>query len=87
MVENRYSEGKKFGYLVNEKKLSVYLQIQVLSQQQMVNVIFEPQLVLPILVPNMSQKKSRKWCNELHRLVDFAKTQPHAAISAFTHGT
>ena len=53
----------------------------------MVNVIFEPQLVLPILVPNMSQKKSRKWCNELHRLVDFAKTQPHAAISAFTHGT
>ena len=87
MVENRYSEGKKFGYLVNEKKLSVYFQIQVLSQQQMVNVIFEPQLVLPILVPNMSQKKSRKWCSELHRLVDFAKTQPHAAISAFTHGT
>ena len=27
-----------------------------------------------------------KWCNELHRLADFAKTQPHAAYSAFTHG-
>ena len=25
-----------------------------------------------------------KWCNELHRLADFAKTQPHAAYSAFT---
>ena len=31
-------------------------------------------------------EKVTKWCNELHRLVDFAKTQPHAAISAFTHG-
>ena len=27
-----------------------------------------------------------KWCNELHRLADFAKTQPHAAYSAFTNG-
>ena len=27
-----------------------------------------------------------KWCNELHRLADFAKTQPHTAYSAFTHG-
>ena len=27
-----------------------------------------------------------KWWNELHRLADFAKTQPHAAYSAFTHG-
>ena len=28
-------------------------------------------------------EKVTKWCNELHRLVDFAKTQPHAAYSAF----
>ena len=28
-------------------------------------------------------EKVPKWCNELHRLVDFAKTQPHAAYSAF----
>ena len=27
-----------------------------------------------------------KWCNELHRPADFAKTQPHVAYSAFTHG-
>ena len=31
-------------------------------------------------------EKVTKWCNELHRLADFAKTQPHAACSAFTHG-
>ena len=29
-------------------------------------------------------EKVMKWCNELHRLADFAKTQPHAAYSAFT---
>ena len=31
-------------------------------------------------------EKVTKWCNELHRLADFAKTQLHAAYSAFTHG-
>ena len=31
-------------------------------------------------------EKVTKWCNELHLLADFAKTQPHAAYSAFTHG-
>ena len=31
-------------------------------------------------------EKVTKWCNELHRLADFAKTQPHAAYSAFTQG-
>ena len=46
----------------------------------MVNVILEPRLVLPIFVPNISQKKSG---NE--RLTDIAKIQPHAAYSAFTH--
>ena len=27
-------------------------------------------------------EKVTKWCNELHRLTDFAKTQPYAAYSA-----
>ena len=31
-------------------------------------------------------EKVTKWCNEIHSLVDFAKTQSHAAYSAFTHG-
>ena len=31
-------------------------------------------------------EKVTKWCNKLHRLADFAKTQPHAAYSAFTQG-
>ena len=26
-----------------------------------------------------------KWCSELHHLANFAKTQPHAAYSAFAH--
>ena len=30
--------------------------------------------------------KVMKWRNELHRLADFAKTQSHAAYSAFKHG-
>ena len=30
-------------------------------------------------------EKVTKWCNELHRLGDFAKTQPHATYSAFRH--
>ena len=30
-------------------------------------------------------EKVTKRCNELHRLANFAKTQPHAAYSAFTH--
>ena len=30
-------------------------------------------------------EKVTKWCNDLHRLADFAKTQPHAAYSAFTY--
>ena len=29
--------------------------------------------------------KVMKWWNKLHRLADFAKTQPHAAYSAFKH--
>ena len=32
-------------------------------------------------------EKVTKRCNELHHLADFAKTQLHAAYSAFTHGT
>ena len=32
-------------------------------------------------------EKITKWCNELHRLADFAKTQLHAAYSAFAQGS
>ena len=31
-------------------------------------------------------EKITKWCNELHRLADLAKTQLHAAYSAFAQG-
>ena len=31
-------------------------------------------------------EKITKWCNELHRLADFAKTQLHAAYLAFAQG-
>ena len=52
----------------------------------MVNVILEPQSVLPIFRAQYATEKVTKRCNELHRLADFAKTQLHAAYSAFTHG-
>ena len=68
------------------KKFSVYFPIQVLSSQLMVNVILEPQSVLPIFVPNMPQKKSRNGAMNSIVLPIFAKTQPHAAYSAFTNG-
>ena len=32
------------------------------------------------------QDKVNTWCNEVRQLSEFAKTQPHAAFSAFIHG-
>ena len=32
------------------------------------------------------KEKVRLWCNEITKLSEFAKTQPHAAFSAYVHG-
>ena len=31
-------------------------------------------------------EKAKNWCGEIIKLSEFAKTQPHAAYSAFCHG-
>ena len=33
-----------------------------------------------------ASEKVKKWCGEIHKLAEIAKTQPQAAYSAFTHG-
>ena len=34
----------------------------------------------------MQKKKKSKWCSEVERLAEFAKTQPQAAYALFIHG-
>ena len=33
-----------------------------------------------------AREKVNNWCDEIIKLSEFAKTQPHAAYSAFCHG-
>ena len=93
------SEGKRFGYLVNEKKSWLLLkdsgklqEAQCLFSNTGIKLTTDGQRHLGVAIgtsnfrAQYAAEKVTKWCNELHRLADFAKTQPHAAYSAFTHG-
>ena len=97
--KNVISEGKKFGYLVNEKKSWLILKDhgnlqegQRLFSNTGIKLTNDGQRHLGAAIgtsnfrAQYAAEKVTKWCNELHRLADFAKTQPHAAYSAFTHG-
>ena len=66
----------------NCKKISVYFPEQVLSQQLIVNIILEPQLVLPIFVPNMPLKKSR---NGAMNSIVLAILQKHNHMQPIQH--
>ena len=93
------SEGKKFGYLVNEKKSRLILkdhenlqEAQRLFSNTGITLTTDGQRHLRAAIgtsnfrTQYAAEKVTKWYNELHCLADFAKTQPHAAYSAFTHG-
>ena len=97
--KNVISEGNKFGYLVNEKKswliLKDYGELQEarrLFSKTGIKLTTDGQRHLGAaigtfnLCAQYAAEKVTKWCDELHRLADFVKTQAHAAYSAFTHG-
>ena len=97
--KNVISEGKKFGYLVNEKKNWLILkdhgnlqEAQHLFSSTDIKLTTDGQRHLGAAIANSNfraqyaAEKVTKWCNELHRLADFAKTQPQATYSTFTHG-
>ena len=97
--KNVISEGKKFEYLVNENKswpilkdLGTLPEAQRLFSNTVIKLTTNSQRHLGVEISTShfcaqyAAEIVTKWCNELYRLADFAKTQPHAAYSAFTHG-
>ena len=95
--KNVISEGKKFEYLVNEKKSWLILKDHENLQEArrlFSNIVimlttdvqshFEAAIGTSTFRAQYVAEKVTKWCNELYRLADFANTQPHAACSAFT---
>ena len=97
--KNVISEGKKFGYLVNGKKSWLILkdndnlqEAQRLFSNTGIKLTTDCQHHLEAVISTSNfcaqyaTGKVTKWCNELHRFADFAKTQPHATYSAFTRG-
>ena len=93
------SEGKRFGYLVNEKKSWLLLkdsgklqEAQCLFSNTGIKLTTDGQRHLGTAIgtsnfrAQYAAEKVMKWFSELHRLASFAKIQPHAAYSAFTHG-
>ena len=90
--KNVISEGKKFGYLVNEKKSWLILkdsgrlqESQRLFSNTGIKLTTDGQrhLGAAIVTSNFraqyAAEKVMKWFSELHRLASFAKIQPHAA--------
>ena len=96
--KNVISEGKMFEYLVNEKKNWLILEDHGNLQEAqrlfsntgiMLTTDGQRHLGDSIGTSNFcaqyAAEKVEKWCNELHQLADFAKTQRHVVYSAFTH--
>ena len=92
-------EGRKLGYEVNEKKSWLIVKHQ--DQLDKAKEVFENSNIkfttagqrhLGAAIGSSSFKteyfneKVNKWCEELERLSEFAKSQPHAAYSAYIHG-
>ena len=91
--------GKKIGYYVNESKS--WLIVRDPNELEYAKNIFSDTAIkytiegkrhLGAAIGSESFKsayikeKVRLWCNEITKLSEFAKTQPHAAFSAYVHG-
>ena len=85
--KNVISKGKKFGYLVNEKKSWLILkdhgnlqEAQLLFSNTGIKLTTDGQRHLGAAIgtsnfrAQYAAEKVTKWCNELYRLADFAKT-------------
>ena len=91
-------EGQKFGYLVNGTKSWLILKSRELAEEakrvfgEEVNITTEGQCHLGAVIASQEYKdqyceeKVRAWKEEIERLSEIAKSQPHAAYIAFTKG-
>ena len=95
--KNVISEGKKFEYLVNEKKSWLILkdhgnlqEAQRLFSNTGIKLTTDGQRHLGAAIgtsnfrAQYAAEKVTKWCNELHRLADFAKTTAGSLFSIYT---
>ena len=91
-------EGQKFGYLVNGTKNWLIVKSRELAEEakrvfgEEVNITTEGQRHLGAVIASQEYKdqyceeKVRAWKEEIERLSEIAKSQPHAAYIAFTKG-
>ena len=92
-------EGLKLGYYVNEdkswlivKKKNLLNEAQQIFSNSDIKFTTERKKHLRAAVGSSdfrkvyATEKVNNWCEEIIKLSEFAKTQPHAAYSAFCHG-
>ena len=97
--EKMITEGKKYGYYVNESKSWMIVKdsdqledAKLIFQDSAINFTAEGKRHLGAAIGSedfreqYSKEKVKIWCEEMERLSEYAKTQPHAAYSAFCHG-
>ena len=93
------SEGAKFGYFVKEKKSWLITKSEKLLLESKetfsdydIKFTLEGQRHLGAAIGSedfrttYATEKVNGWCNEMTKLTEFAKSQPHAAYAAFCHG-
>ena len=92
-------EGKKYGYYVNEEKSWLILKDSELLdhaksvfQDSKIKITVEGKRHLGAAIGSQNfrqsycEEKINDWCDEIDQLAKFAKSEPHAAYSAFIHG-
>ena len=97
--EKVISEGKKYGYFVNESKSWLILKdnnqledAKMIFQDSAIKFTTEGKRHLGAAIGSEEfrehyvKEKVKIWCDEMEKLCEYAKTQPHAAYSAFCHG-
>ena len=93
------TEGKKLGYHVNEGKSWLIIKkpediqtAQDIFHGSNINMTTAGKRHLGAAIGSNDfktdyiQAKVSKWCDEIHNLAEIAKSQPHAAYSAYIHG-
>ena len=92
-------EGKKFGYFVKPSKSWIILknpdrkqEVETLFQDAPINITTEGKRHLGAVLGTEDYKntyideKVTEWCGRIMKLSEIAKSEPHAAYSAFIHG-
>ena len=93
------AEGAKIGYNVNEAKSWLIIknpemlqEAETLFHDTAIRFTVEGKMHLGASLGSNSfrvqyvSEKVNTWCKEVEKLSEYAKTQPHAAFSAFIHG-